>query len=600
MMNLIRLGPYIRDFVNLGRSSRFARTEQRAGGENMRRHHTARVAKVAAALLSGLVLAALVTSPAVAHDHPTQAELAAPAVVFIKTFARVDISLIEHNRAGQHIGLVQRTYQPEIASGSGFAVDPNGTVVTAGGVVTPDLNRARIYAVNKVFNERYGRNAPMPKDQFGRQRIKDLAGDPINVRLQRCYQPNTTDNTGGCLMTVSRVVKVYPWVSAQNKFGELAADVLSPAEGKTQDVAVLRVGASSMPTVPLGQTAGTSKAFTVLGFTGVPTAKSSSQAQLIGHFVNGGGLPFDQDEYLPKLKQGIASGARGGPLVAADTGQAVGLLSAPADTTRPAAASAEPSFVDAKRIREVVTSVGVQPRRGPADAVFEDAMHSFKNKLYTPPIPSFQRTLELYPGHALATEYLATSKAKAGSEEDLTGKGGGGLADASDDGAGLPGWVMLVLGVVVVAFVLATVILALVRRRRREEEDDDAGEPPLPVVPAGLTASAGSGRPGAPPRPSPPGPKGTAGGGTSGPGQGGRPPVVVLPESSESSSSAARAQAGPKSQAGVRSPDARAAGPGAGPGAAKGSLAATVFCTNCGKNLGPQHRFCGFCGTPVE
>ena len=569
------------------------------------RHH-ARVVQVAVALLAGLVLSALVVAPASAHDHPTQAELAAPAVVFIKTFARVDISLIEHNRAGQHIGLVQRTYEPEIASGSGFAVDPNGTIVTAGSVITPDLNRARIYAVNKVFSERYGRNAPMPKGQFDRQKIKDIAGDPINVRLQRCYQPNTTDNTGGCLMTVSRVVKVYPWVSAQNKFGELAADVLSPAEGKTQDVAVLRVGASSMPTVPLGQNAGTSKAFTVLGFTDVPTAKSSSQAQLIGHFKNGGSLPFDQDEYLPKLKQGIAAGARGGPLVAADTGQVVGLLAAPADATRPALATAEPTFVDAKRIRDVVTSVGVQPRRGPADATFEDAMHSYKNKLYTAPIPSFQRTLELYPGHALATEYLATAKAKAGSAEDLTGKGGGGLAEASDDGTGLPGWLMLLLGVVVVLFVLATVAVALIRRSRRGE-DDDTGEPPRTPVPAGMTASAG-----APSRPAPPGPAVPPG--PTVPGRGGNQPVIVLPESSKQAASkqstgpkpasGSKASSGPKPSPAPRPQEQRAAATGVRPAPAttpaKGSLAASVFCTNCGKNLGPQHRFCGFCGTPVE
>src|SRR4051794_11448014 len=197
MMNLTRLGPYIRSFDNLGRSSRYARIEQRAGGENMRRHHAARVARawvartriaqarvartrvaqarvaqLATALLAGLVLSGLVAAPAVAHNHPTQAELTAPAVVFVKTFARVDISLVEHNRAGRHIGLVQRTYEPEIASGSGFAVDPNGTIVTAGPVVTPDLSRAWLYAVNKIFSERYGRNASMPKDPFGKQTIK--------------------------------------------------------------------------------------------------------------------------------------------------------------------------------------------------------------------------------------------------------------------------------------------------------------------------------------------------------------------------------------------------------------------------------------------
>ena len=169
-----------------------------------------------------------------------------------------------------------------------------------------------------------------------------------------------------------------------------------------------------------------------------------------------------------------------------------GLLSLPADTTG-AAAAAEPAFIDAKRIREVLSSVGVEPRRGPADAVFEDAMHSYKNKLYTAPIPSFQRALELYPGHALATAYLATSKAKAGTAEDLTGKEGGGLADEASGPGGLPGWLPIVLAVVVVLAVLAAVLLALMRRRagrfdsdeeeeEEEEEEDDGKAPVLPPV----------------------------------------------------------------------------------------------------------------------
>src|SRR5436190_6801050 len=129
-----------------------------AGGGAMRRHHASVVTAVTA-FLAALALA----GPAGAHNHPTQVELDAPAVVFVKTFAQVNVSLIEHNRHGKHIGLLQETYEPELASGSGFAVDPNGTVVTAGDVVTPDLDKAKIFAVNKIFGERYGRNAPLPR-----------------------------------------------------------------------------------------------------------------------------------------------------------------------------------------------------------------------------------------------------------------------------------------------------------------------------------------------------------------------------------------------------------------------------------------------------
>ena len=229
-------------------------------------------------------------------------------MVFVKTFAQVNISLIEHNRLD--IGLVQRTYEPELASGSGFAVDPNGSIVTAGTVVSPDLKRAEIYAVNKVFSERYGKNAPWATTCSTSSGFRP-AGRP-HQRAAPALLPAQHDRQQRRLpVSVSRVVRVFPWVSDQRKFGLLTAEVLSPAQGKTQDVAVLRIGASSMPTSRSASRPAT-KAFTVLGFSDVPTGKLESQAQLIGHFKYAGGLPFDEDEVLPKLKEGLAAGRAAG------------------------------------------------------------------------------------------------------------------------------------------------------------------------------------------------------------------------------------------------------------------------------------------------
>jgi hypothetical protein len=575
------------------------------------RSHHASVITVVSVVLAALALVGLAAAPAGAHDHPSQVELDAPAVVFVKTFAEVNVSLIEHNRHGQHIGLMQRTYEPELASGTGFAVDPNGTIVTTGGVVTPDLDRARVYAVNKVFSERYGDKARTPSDPFDQHHIKNLSDDPLDTRLQRCYKPNTTDNTGGCLLSVSRVVRVYPWVSDQKKYGTLPAEVLSPTGDKSQDVAVLRVGASSMPTVALGQSASATKAFTVLGFGDVPTGKASSQIQLIGHFKAAGGPPFDNDEYLPKLEDGLRNGARGGPLVAAQTGQVTGLLSLPADTTGEASESAKPEFVDAKRIREVLTSVGVEPRRGPTDTVFEDAMHSFKNKLYTAPITSFQRAIELYPGHALATEDLAVAKAKAGTAEDQTGKEGAG-SSGSTGGGGLPGWMPVVVGVLVVLAVLAAVFLL---RRRGDRIEPDSDTSAATTKPAGASTASSTGARRTPPKALPSPPVGAAGKavGKNGPRRdGATPPSPTAAPAPPAGRGGASGQRAAQLGAAVAAQPATPAKPGPSAVAAKpaadqaGAPVAWApdedpsFCTSCGHRLGAGHRFCGFCGTPVS
>jgi hypothetical protein len=595
----------------------------------MRRHRqatcVASVLTVAAAFLA-LVLGAV---GAAAHEHPTQVELDAPAVVHIKTLARVDISLIEHNRLGRHIGLYRRTYEIELAAGSGFAVDPNGTVVTTGGLVNPDLKRAELWAVNKAFSERYPAGAPLPRDPFGRNRIKDLPGDPLNARLQRCYRPNTTDGTGGCLVTTSRVVRVFPWVSSQAKYGQLTADVLTPAPGRTQDVAVLRVGASSMPTVALARSAAGTKSFTVLGFTTLPTTEVKSQLQLIGHFEKAGGGPLDQDENVPKLVQGLSGGAAGGPLVAAQSGQVAGFLTAPAQ------AGAGPGFVDAERIREVLSGVGVEPQRGPTDSVYEDAMHSFKNKLYTAPIPSFQRTLELYPGHALAGRYLAESRQKQGTSEDLTGRAGA-PGSGSEPAGGRSLWLLVIPLLLVLLAVPATIV---VLRRRAASPAEDAAPPALPELPppAGPQAGAAAERPEAPAGRGGPATSTPRAGAMTGwrarvgrathppesrstppPGRGATPPGQ-RPAPAEPGGSAGRrwSPSAPLVVGGREAGAAPAAGAGPVPAAAPtpadgdGAPAAVgppeaeaqpprSFCTQCGGKLSPDHRFCGHCGSPVE
>jgi hypothetical protein len=296
---------------------------------------------------------------------------------------------------------------------------------------------------------------------------------------------------------------------------------------------------------------------------------------------------LDHDEYLAKLEAGLSAGARGGPLVSADTGQVSGLLSSPADITGPAPA-AQPRFVDVKRVREVLASVGVQPRRGPTDAVFEDAMHSFKNKLYTPPIPSFQRTLELYPGHALATEYLAVAKAKAGSAEDLTGSEGGGAAGSS--GAAGTSWMPFVLGGLAVLVLLAAAAFLLLRRRGEDAE-------PAPETPAVTSrppaVDRSTGGPSAPPRRDGTAPL---------PGAAARPAAQAPAPGPPKPAAAGAVTGGRRGQVGAAVAPPPISLPSSRPGPSTGASTpdeAPAFCTQCGHRLGAGHRFCGFCGTPA-
>jgi hypothetical protein len=444
-----------------------------------------RPATALTALAGAAVLLLATATPAGAHTHPTPVELAMPAVVQVRTDAVVNISLVEHARGGPHIGLLQQTYRVPLMTSSGFAVDPTGSVVTTGRAVDVDLARAEVYAVNQVFQERYGERAPLPDDPYARTSIDDGgSADPLNPRLQQCYSPNTTGESGGCVVASTREVRVLPFVSDQRVYGDLPAEVVYPQEG-SNDVAVLRVGASSMPTVQLASgLEGT--AYAVLGFTRTPVDESSL-TQVDGHFTTEGQPEVERDEAFGAQVAALRAGVQGGPVVGPG-GQVLGLLHVDGG---PGEAESSVTLVGPDALAAALSEAGVTPGRGPTDSVYESASHNYKNALYTAALPSLAETLKLYPGHALASEYSATSQAKAGTAEDLTGQEVSGAATTgSDDGSGSSLPVLLSIGAVLV---LALVVVLL--RRRRSTGPADAGaepygpEPPAPTTSASTTAA---------------------------------------------------------------------------------------------------------------
>jgi len=422
---------------------------------------------ITTAIFTGTVLAVgTFAGPAAAHTHPTPIELDSPAVVRVETYAQVSISLIEHNKVGMHIGLLQRTYTPLLAAGTGFAADPSGAVVTSGRLVDVDVKRAETYAVNKIFNERYGDNAPLPADPFARQVLPD--NDPVdrlNGRLQRCYQPNGTDDTGGCVVFSSLVVKVLPFVSDQKQYGDLTATVAYPRTGAPQDVVVLKVGASSMPTVDLARSTDGVAAFSVLGFGDVPTSAAALK-KVDGHFAAAGSAVVKRDEDYDPQATALTNGLRGGPVVG-EHGQVVGFLSEGKDQD----GKDNLVLVGPTAIRAALTATGIDPHRGPTDTVYENAMHNYKNKLYTPAIPSLAQTLKLYPGHALAAEQLADANRKKGTAEEATTQ----VAPerrSSTVSNGL--WYTVVWAAIgLMAILVVILVIMLVRRGRTRERPAD-------------------------------------------------------------------------------------------------------------------------------
>ncbi len=529
-----------------------------------------------------LVAVALVAGagPAAAHTHPTPVELDAPAVVQVRTDAVVNISLLVHHqsKAPPHILLYQRTYQVPLATNSGFAVDPTGAVVTTGRAVNVDLGRAAVFAVNQLFHDVYSDRAPLPRDPYSKTSLQDPPGEePLNPMLQQCYSPNTAGDSGGCVVATTRQVRVLPFVTDQAQFGNLPAEVVYPRQGGG-DVAVLRVGASSMPTVHLAA-AVEGIAYSVLGFTKTPT-DPSSEANLQGHFTAAGQPDIKKDKTFGMQLDALRHGVQGGPVVG-EKGEVLGFLQGATDGT------GAPTLIGPDKLREALAKAGVVPHAGPTDATYEQASHDYKNGLFGSAIPNLERTLQLYPGHALSSAYLADARAKAGTDADQTGKEAatsaatGGAPSSQSRGVLVP----TVIGVGLL-LLLALGVLLLVRRSRTVTGGDPQSDAVVAAEP--VAVPAGGSRRGPQPMPNQ----------AKAPVVGRHPQLTPSPAASpllsvagtDTRISRARAAAGSPSPH-LAADDCRAAGP-----RADGSVEQP--CRVCGQAADPDVEYCESCGYP--
>jgi S1-C subfamily serine protease len=540
------------------------------------------VAALAAALLP------LGMPSAYAHVHPTPADLTGPGVVFIESGYHVQISLIEHNVTTAHINLIERPYDPVLETGSGFVVDPSAVIVTSSAAVAPDEQAAKNFAINSIFLATYpAANYPtlgVPRDLLTQRTFGPGVGGPADYspenRLRACYS-GRTNSAGGCVITLTQFVTVYPYVTDQIKYGALDAKVLTSTGS---GIAVLRVSAGSMPAVNLADSNATTYHLGVLGFSAIPDRKHLLQA-FKAHLDKVGGTRFkaaegDNQPFQLVTPAVLKAGLQGGP-VAAELGQVVGMISAtPVPPGQPGAGS--PTLIRTAAIRAVLADpkLKVFPTHGLADGNYESAMHKFHNQGFAASIPGFRLALAAYPGHFLAAQNLAIALAKT-----QAGQAGPSVVPSTvvatppaTQTSGQRWWLWLAIGLAVL--LVAAGIAWLIRHQRQRPPPAEVAAPRAPHG----TPEPGPPRPIGPARPDPQ---------ASSPAGNRSPPIPTGPSSSRSGQpssallTSSRARSDPALMS--RAPASDPARPAAAP----------TFCTTCGGRLAPHHQFCGWCGHHV-
>ncbi|RCG28187.1 zinc ribbon domain-containing protein [Sphaerisporangium album] len=474
------------------------------------------------------------------HPHPSgSTDRVTPGTVRVEARAHVSITLFDDRST---IRRVVREYETPVGTGSGFTVAPDGVVVTATGVVQAEKDPS-VYAANKIFAEYF--KVKIPAD-FDEHKLKD---PDLNARLRACYPPQGRNST--CSATVTTDVTVFPYADPPAPEGYPAELLHTGTSPGAPAVLKLTKGGedATLPTVPLGTTLGSGiESVDVAGLPARPSAKAPPKLQT-AHLDPPGGRTFKAAERA-KLDAFLSDDGDGAAVIDDVKSEVVGLVTGGGGSPE--------TLTPVDDVRAALVAAGVTARRGPVDVVYETGLASFHNKSYANAIPVFEQVLRLRPDHAVAQDHLRVARAGRTAPSGATTPGAAPARSVTGVSSMLP----VAIGVVVAGVAVAIAVPLTLRRRRRANA---AGDEPPPDAMAGVYVWPSQGTQAMP---------------AAGEGQGtaGQPRTGVPPTGAEHTGT----------------PHA-----GAGHGAvAEGGQAR--FCTQCGMRLGQAHRFCGFCGHPVD
>jgi serine protease Do len=400
---------------------------------------------------------ALGAGPAMAQTTPSPIQqsilLAAPAVVLIETNATIRVELDDQLYGGR----VVRRYNLPVGLGSGFAVNSDGTIVTANHIVEANERSLRRSAVERMFAP--DRRLALIRAADSLDYARRLAR--INRASRDCLAGTTCD------FTVRETRRVYLASRQGREEGRLEsflATMRGSASNAATDVAVIKITPDDeLPTVALADTARTLTQGDEIYALGYPetargargaTRPQPRQAQFVGESTQGGTrtLGVDGD---------FENGMSGGPAVDA-TGRVIGLVSFVVLQRSGESGTEHLRTID--DIRAGLADAGARPARGTVDTDFTEGMNRLWKRWYTDAQDPLRSALDAVPGHIQARDALAVARRNAGTDLDES-------PSVQDEGFPWWGWVLIALGVLAV---LAGLAYALLRGRGRPKPAEAA------------------------------------------------------------------------------------------------------------------------------
>ncbi len=362
-------------------------------------------------------------------------------------------------------GNVSRTNIKLTMTGSGFSITPDGYIVTNAHVVAPKEEDLKATFLLESLRKEGGDSVAAVGDGLTQSQATKL----VNAMVRWATSEAT-------LADFKKKIVVY---------GSSGSGSSSPSKSRTarlvdsgqqfpgKDVAVIKVQARNMATVPIGDdtTLNTGDRLFVLGFPGPATfdpvlSKDSQKEPTLTQGVLSAKKQVKGGFTILQTDAGMTHGNSGGPVLD-EQGRVVGVATVGSVDPNTGREVAGLNFaVPASIVKDLLGHANVTATEGQATSMYREALDAFDKQWYKPTLPLFEQVKALDPGHPLVGKLLNDSRTAIREGRDRTPLEILGLS-------------ALVFGslaaVVVVGVVGGGTRLLVSRRRRRRSRTDPTG-----------------------------------------------------------------------------------------------------------------------------
>lgn len=405
-----------------------------------------------------------------------------------------------------HTGNANTEQVSTYAYGSGFIVTPDGYLVTNAHVV--ETNEDDLYysfAVNSL-NAVVEEEVALTIEDMRRQGYEmsdyevDLMYDAFFNLYAQSFEISNLQTSYTCAMG-----NIQPGSEVSTKAMSLDLRKIGHSGGddvSTNDIAILKINGSNLPTVTLGDDASlrTGDQIYAMGYPGVSTGVAQYK-----WFIDA-----EQAMQEPALTQGIVAakkqvngndviqhdaaihgGNSGGPLFNA-AGEVVGINTWGLTDTRSGGTEGSNFSIPISAVKVYLNELNVQPSESKFTSDFKAALAAYNNGDYQTSMDLLHGINDTNPGYPVVQDLLAearaaydanpqpsgeaTPDADAGDDAETAATTTAGQSGAGDNEAdGMPVWLLIVIIAAIVAVVV--IVLVVMNKKKKAARPQYGGQP---------------------------------------------------------------------------------------------------------------------------